>query len=204
VIEYSLFQPGWFLNYLAGNRQTAKHVQPNGLFFVDHEKGVAHVAGDLTEKYTYTTVADLVNIVVKAVEYEGEWPKIGGINGNTLSFGEEIAIGEKVRGEWSTNCRRRDCGCSDSIDSGKPFEVEILQRDDLKAGVVKTSWRPVIDHPSLAAFDKEEISKTMLCSLLLNMTSGHGYVSDEWNRIFPDYKFTTVEEFLAGLFANQK
>jgi hypothetical protein len=74
-------------------------VQPNGLFFVDHEKGTAVVAGDLTEKITYTAVTDLVNIVVKAIDYEGEWPKIGGINGHTLSFAEEIAIGEKVRGE---------------------------------------------------------------------------------------------------------
>jgi hypothetical protein len=79
-----------------------------------------------------------------------------------------------------------------------------LQRDDLKAGVIKTSWRPAIDHPSLAAFDKEEISKTMLCNILLNMTTGHGYVSDEWNRIFPDYKFTTTEEFLTEIFANKK
>jgi hypothetical protein len=42
----------------------------------------------------------LVNIVVKAIDYEGEWPTIGGINGHTLSLAEEIAIGERVRGKY--------------------------------------------------------------------------------------------------------
>jgi hypothetical protein len=106
VIEYTLFQPGWFMNYIAGSRQTAKHIQASGIMLIDHEKERARVAGNLDNRVSYTAIADFVNIVVKAIAYEGEWPKVGGINGQTLSLAEEIAIGEKVRGKWTTGHRR--------------------------------------------------------------------------------------------------
>lgn len=69
------------------------------MLYVDHDKGTAVIASTMTERYTLTAVADLVIVVVKAVEYEGDWPRIGGINGNILSFAEEIAIGKRIRGE---------------------------------------------------------------------------------------------------------
>ncbi|KAK4097675.1 hypothetical protein N658DRAFT_489026 [Parathielavia hyrcaniae] len=179
VLEYSLFQPGWFLNFIAGSRQTAKHVRSSNLLGVDHDKGTAVVASNMTETYTLTAIADLVNIVVKAVEYEGEWPKIGGINGNTLSLAEEIAVGEKIRA----------------------YEIERLDRKDLYVGVVKSSWRPALDQPSLSEAQKEALSQQIACALLLYLSSGKAHVSDEWNRIFPGYKFTMVEEILVGMFA---
>ncbi|KAH6631356.1 hypothetical protein F5144DRAFT_215579 [Chaetomium tenue] len=179
VIEYSLFQPGWFLNYLAGNRKIATHVQPTGFTAVDYEKGRARVPGSLSHKVTYTAIQDVVNVVVKAIDYEGEWPIIGGINGNTLSLAEEIAIGERVR--------------------GKSFQIENLELEDLKAGIVKTSWLPSLDH--LPKVD-EELSRQVLASLLINTAEGAGTVSDEWNQIFPDYQFTKAEEYLAGVFAD--
>jgi hypothetical protein len=45
-----------------------------------------------------------------------------------------------------------------------------------------------------------EFSKQVVRGLTLNVADGAATVSDEWNRIFPDYKFTTVEEFLTGVF----
>lgn len=48
---------------------------------------------------TLTTVADLANIIARAVDYEGEWPEIGGIRGNRITFAEVVEIGSKVRGE---------------------------------------------------------------------------------------------------------
>ncbi len=99
VIEYTLFQPGWFINYLAGERKSAKYIDPAPLLLIDHEHRLARIAGDPATQISYTAVSDLANIVVKAIEYEGEWPVIGGINGQTLSLAEEIAIGEKVRGK---------------------------------------------------------------------------------------------------------
>lgn len=106
VLEYTLFHPGWFVNYLAGSRQTAKHIQSSGVLLIDHEKARARVAGSLNNKVSYTAIADFVNIVVKAIAYEGEWPKVGGINGQTLSLAEELAIGEKIRGKCNTGTLR--------------------------------------------------------------------------------------------------
>lgn len=90
------------MNYLAGTRQTAKHVQSSGLLLIDHENKRARIAGNLNNRVSYTAIADFVNIVVKAIAYDGEWPKVGGINGQTLSLADEIAIGEKVRGKSNT------------------------------------------------------------------------------------------------------
>jgi hypothetical protein len=105
VIEYTLFQPGWFLNYIVGSRKTTKHIPTAAVpaVLVDHERLRARVAGDPNNRISYTAIHDLVNIVVKAIDYEGEWPRVGGINGNTVSIAEEIAIGEKVRGTYR-NC----------------------------------------------------------------------------------------------------
>jgi hypothetical protein len=38
--------------------------------------------------------------VARAVEWDGEWPRHGGIRGNDLSMKEIIALGEKVKGGW--------------------------------------------------------------------------------------------------------
>lgn len=99
VIEYTLFRPGWFLDYLAGSRLTTKHVKPWAALVIDHEHLRARLPDDPSNRVTYTAVRDFVNIVVKAIGYEGEWPEMGGIDGVTLSLAEEVAIGERVRGK---------------------------------------------------------------------------------------------------------
>jgi len=48
--------------------------------------------------FTFTTVEDLAAIVAKAIEYDGEWPVIGGISGNRVPISKIIEFGEKVRG----------------------------------------------------------------------------------------------------------
>lgn len=48
----------------------------------------------------------------------------------------------------------------------------------------------------------EAFSLEVLRGVLLNAAEGTGTVSDEWNQIFPDYQFTKVEEYLAGVFAD--
>jgi hypothetical protein len=51
------------------------------------------------DRITLTTVQDLANVVALAVEYEGEWPVVGGIKGTEISIGELLTLGEKVRGK---------------------------------------------------------------------------------------------------------
>ena len=52
-------------------------------------------------KITLTAVQDLANIVVKAVEDEGEWPVTGGIKGCELSIAQLIRLAEDIRGKDS-------------------------------------------------------------------------------------------------------
>jgi hypothetical protein len=170
---------------------------------VDHNEGFAHGVGDLTAKVTYTSIQDLVNIVVKAVEYDGEWPKVGGINGHTLSLAEEIAIGERITGKSHRYPVLVIDIISHRATTGKRYEVERLDVEDLKAGVVKTARLPFFDHPSLAELNTPEFASALLAGVLLHIADGHATVSDEWNHIFPDYKFTKVEDFLAHIFRNE-
>lgn len=82
-----------------------------------------------------------------------------------------------------------NAGCSFTVDKVKP--------QDLEAGVLDTSWalrkrhRAVTDEQSSDLFTKVPIG------ILLSSVKGSWDVSDEFNQLFPDYKFREVEEFLA-------
>ncbi|KAL2015999.1 hypothetical protein VTK56DRAFT_4467 [Thermocarpiscus australiensis] len=181
VIEYTLFQTGWFMNLLLSDQRTSKYLELLD-WHIDFVNCRALVPGHLDHMLTFTTIQDVVAIVVKAVEYEGEWPEVGGINGATISIGELIRLGEKFR--------------------GKPFNIEILDPEDLKCGVVKSSWLPEFKGPAARGLDeaaKREFSKQLVIGMLLTLAEGDTVVSDDWNRIFPDFKFTSVQEFLANI-----
>ena len=92
-----MFQPGWFLNYLATPHKTAKHVTPLNTM-IDFENCRAVTVERQDTVMTWTTVQDVAAIVARAVEYESEWPVVGGISGNTLPMSEVLKIGEKIRG----------------------------------------------------------------------------------------------------------
>lgn len=52
-------------------------------------------------KIALTEVKDLANIVVRAVEYDGEWPVTGGVKGCELSISQLLQLMEDVRGKDS-------------------------------------------------------------------------------------------------------
>ena len=49
-------------------------------------------------RITLTTVQDLANVVARAIDFDGEWPVVSGIRGASISVGQLIALGEKIRG----------------------------------------------------------------------------------------------------------
>lgn len=100
-MEYTLFQPGLFLEYLASPYKTAKHLSPLDTMFDFQNRRAIVVDGHEDAIMTLTTVQDLANTVARAVEYEGVWPVHGGIQGNRLSVSEVLSIGERVRGTYS-------------------------------------------------------------------------------------------------------
>jgi hypothetical protein len=80
--------------------------------------------------------------------------------------------------------------------TGKPFHVEGLKADDLKAGVVKSSWLPKADHHSFTPEEAEKLAENVTAGILLGISAGALSVSDEWNKLLPDYEFTKAEDFL--------
>ncbi|KAM5343402.1 hypothetical protein ACJ41O_011939 [Fusarium nematophilum] len=167
------------MNYLGHPHRVSKHVTTLPLQ-VDIEKRHAIVVeGSLDDQVTYTTVADIGNVVARAVEYGGEWPAVGGIRGSRITIGELLQIGERVR--------------------GKPFTVEWLKKEDLAAGELKTDNYHRLNMPSIPKDQIEAFSKMAVIGVLLGINRGVWTVSDEWNQILPDYEFTQVEDFLKAL-----
>ncbi|KAK1982941.1 hypothetical protein LZ30DRAFT_790010 [Colletotrichum cereale] len=79
VIEYTLFQPGGFMNFLAYPHQTAKHYKIDFPAFFDFDKGCGYILeGSETAEITLTTIEDIAEVTARAVEFDGEWPIVGG------------------------------------------------------------------------------------------------------------------------------
>lgn len=77
---------------------------------------------------------------------------------------------------------------------GKPYEIETHSIADLKAGELRSTWKPLTP----AEEEQAELVKVLVRGFLLHAGEGHASGSDEWNRIFPDYEFIGVEEYLAA------
>ncbi len=74
---------------------------------------------------------------------------------------------------------------------------------DVRAGVIKTPWKPGFSHPSLSPEQREQFGDMVLGGSLLSAIPASWAVSDEWNRIFLDYKFDEIEEFLRKVWAGK-
>ncbi|UNI23332.1 hypothetical protein JDV02_009160 [Purpureocillium takamizusanense] len=101
VLEYSLFQPGLFANYLTYPYKSANHVVPIETPIDFNSCRALVVDGAEDARITLTTVQDLAQVVARAVEYDGEWPMIGGVRGTELTVGQLLALGGKIRGSYS-------------------------------------------------------------------------------------------------------
>ncbi|KAK8041081.1 NAD(P)-binding protein [Apiospora phragmitis] len=176
VLEYTLFQPGLFLDYMAYPYKTAKHIEPLQIGFNFERYRAMAVEGHEDAIMTLTTAADLAAIVACAVDYEGTWPNTGGIRGNRFTFSEIIEIGERVR--------------------GRPFDVGEVKLEDLEAGELKSSWNLEAVHSAVSQDQESAFQKAVSIGFLLSSIKGAWDSSDEMNQMFPDYKFTSAEMFL--------
>lgn len=98
VIEYTLFQSGIFLEDFGYPRQTAKHVPCMGTVVQLDSLRIVAVRGREHVPLVATSVSDVAAVVRRAIEYQGEWPEVGGIQGNRLSPVEIQERMEKVLG----------------------------------------------------------------------------------------------------------
>jgi len=78
-----------------------------------------------------------------------------------------------------------------------PFEVEKVSKNDILSGKLTTSWAPDISHPSIPPEQRTpEFSRIITASFIATSLQGAWVVSDEWNKLLPQLKLTTIEEFL--------
>ena len=75
--------------------------------------------------------------------------------------------------------------------------MEKVKLEDLESDNLKTSWTPEVRHPSLTEDQIAAFSKIVLVGSLLSSAKGAWTVSDEWNKLLPDYKFKEIDEFLS-------
>ncbi|KAF4978567.1 hypothetical protein FDECE_18196 [Fusarium decemcellulare] len=179
VLEYSLFLPGFLLNYLGHPHPTTKHITLFPMLFDFDNLRTIVVEEDLHARITFTTIQDIAGVVARAIEYDGEWPVYGGMGGGTATVAEILALGERIR--------------------GRPFNIRWVKKADVEAGTADLTpmWEEV--HPTIAALPKEqreETAKVIPKGLLTMVGISAWETSEEWNKLLPDYKFTTIEEFV--------
>lgn len=77
-----------------------------------------------------------------------------------------------------------------------------MKFEDLKAGVVKSTWLPKVEHPAIPV-KQLDLSAAIVSGVTLGMSAGAFYVSDEWNRLLPDYEMTRAEDFLGDVWGDK-
>ncbi|KAH7018717.1 hypothetical protein B0J12DRAFT_416208 [Macrophomina phaseolina] len=184
-LEYTIFQPGLFVNYFGYPHASPKHF-PMSQPFVDLEHRRAIMVEDGNAAITLTTVQDMGAVVAEALDYEGVWPVDGGMRGTQVTVAEMVEMSRRLRGCYA--------GC---------MKVETVSLDDLRAGQLKTSWRPDISHPTVPKELKDTISERMFLFFLNSVAHGCWNVSDTWNKLLPHYHFTTAEEYLSSIWAGK-
>lgn len=83
------------------------------------------------------------------------------------------------------------------------MSVERVSLDDLRAGQLKTSWCPTVNHPEIPEEHRKLISKNIMITTMRSMAEGAWNVSTRWNELLPDYQFTTAEHFLRELWGGK-
>lgn len=75
--------------------------------------------------------------------------------------------------------------------------MDRLKAADLEAGQLNASWKAESGHAAFQSEEFEAMAAFLMSGVLLGLSAGALNVSDEWNRLLPDYKFTSAEDFLA-------
>ncbi|KAJ6195903.1 hypothetical protein J3E72DRAFT_396904 [Bipolaris maydis] len=177
VIEYCRFMPGLALDYLAYPKQTCKHFPNLGMQVDFFNCRAILLKEDNPGRFGLTAVKDIAAVAAEAVDYPGEWPVEGGMHSAMLSAPELVEIGEKLR--------------------GKKFDIEYITLSQARTGRLPTSWVADFNHAAIPEQLRESWSRTFNAKIMYSVYLGGYAVSDTWNRLLPDFHFTTLEEFLS-------
>lgn len=75
------------------------------------------------------------------------------------------------------------------------MQLDLAEETDLAAGALNVEMPPLA-HPSIPEDQRKAWHVPGWVGLLSATAKGAWTVSDEWNKIFPDYKFETVEDYV--------
>ncbi|KAI9155655.1 major Facilitator Superfamily protein [Paramyrothecium foliicola] len=81
VLEYTLFQPGVSLDYLAYPQQPNKYLPTLTSPWMVEQLRIVAVKDFEDMQMTFTAAKDIANAIRLAIEYKSEWPEVGGISG---------------------------------------------------------------------------------------------------------------------------
>ncbi|KAK8120301.1 hypothetical protein PG999_004421 [Apiospora kogelbergensis] len=175
VLQYTLFQPGFFTDYLAFPHCTAPHFHNMQMMFDFQNRRAIIISGSEDAPITLTTVSDTALVVAAALDYAGPWPEVGGICGTQTTIKQILTLGENLRGQW---------------------DVTRIDASDVQNDRFVAPWYPLVDHPSLSEEMREHASKMVLREYLLSSLRGGWSVSNEWNKLL-NMELTSMEEYLA-------
>jgi hypothetical protein len=86
--------PGLLINYFTYPHRSVNHFSPFETQIDFDNRRVIIIEGGEDDSIMLTTMQDLANIVALAMEYEHEWPVVGGIKGTDSFVDQLIALGE--------------------------------------------------------------------------------------------------------------
>ncbi|KAE9567258.1 hypothetical protein CGMCC3_g16563 [Colletotrichum fructicola] len=179
ILEFCLFQPGLFMNYLSfPHPSTVRHALYNSMFDVENRRALVPEKGDY--RLTMTTIQDLGRVVDAALAYESAWPEVGGISGSSIACSEIIRVAESIRGK---------------------FEIITIPQSTLEAGKLGVAWDAQLEQPSHLKIDQdwESFTHSFIAEIIRGACDGAWLVSDDWNQLLPHLELTTVEEFLTDI-----
>jgi uncharacterized protein YbjT (DUF2867 family) len=96
-LEYTLFENGMFMNYLACGTAGIGHLRPLNFLF-DVENCKATIPGDGSRQIVITRVEDVAQFVAESLSLE-RWPEHSEMRGDRKSLKEILALAEAVRGK---------------------------------------------------------------------------------------------------------
>jgi uncharacterized protein YbjT (DUF2867 family) len=96
-IEYTLFEPGVFTNYLGDGTMGLGHLRPLKAVF-DMENCKMTIPGDGSAEVVMTRVEDVGRFVAASLDLE-TWPEVSQMRGDRKSLREILRLAEVVRGK---------------------------------------------------------------------------------------------------------
>lgn len=75
------------------------------------------------------------------------------------------------------------------------MQFDLVEESDIEAGVLKVKM-PLIQHPSIPEDQREAWNVPGWIGILTAVAKGAWLVTAEWNKLLPDYKFTSMEDFV--------